>query len=277
MKAMRTDLGEAFGTKKAKKAIRSEAENAVLGQNSEKLNRGEQVMMGSIKDAARGMATREELQALIDDARPVPRANLEADEIQDVYRPADMIGYEVLNAIPVLDWQEKVQSSDEVLVSSRYVANRIVRVASNEDAVQRLKVMRYLLFVLIFWGTARQGKERGTWSVGKRDQLREAMSPAPEMVIENIRRRFSDQGVMRKTHRDLLMTHCCAFASIIDNFEVNMMDLREDLKLEQKELNQYFMEIGARIKQSKSGDKISHIAKLELPLQFPKIRQIRRK
>jgi DNA-directed RNA polymerase I subunit RPA49 len=176
-----------------------------------------------------------------------------------------------------MDWQEKVQKHEDVLVPSRFVANRIVRVAGSED-VQRLKLLRYLLWVLIFWSTTRQGRERGTRSISRREKLREDLAPAPEVVIENIRRKFSDSGVMRKTHVDLLMTHCCVFASIIDNFDVNTYDLREDLKLEQKQLNQYFMEIGARTRQSKAGDKVNHFAKLALPLQFPKMRQaIRRR
>ncbi|KAK0621193.1 RNA polymerase I associated factor, A49-like protein [Bombardia bombarda] len=277
MRDMKNDLGETFGTKKAKKAIKSVTENAITAAKGvDKLGKGDLALMDTIQDSAKDMATREELQAAVDSARPVPRCNPDADEIQDVYVPAEIIGTEVLNAIPVMDWQEMTQTSEPVLVPSRYVANRVNRVAGNEDAVQRLKVLRYLLWVLIFWATTTQGKQRGTFSIGKRDKLREVMHPAPEVVIENIRRKFSDNGVMRKTDVDLLMTHCCAFASIIDNFEVNTFDLREDLKLEQKQLNQYFMEIGARIKQSKSGDKVEHFAKLTLPLQFPKIRQARR-
>ena len=241
------------------------------------MGQGDLALMDSIKSTTKDMATREDLQAVIDQARPVPRGNYDAEEIQDVYIPAEIIGSEVLNAIPVMDWQDKVKAQEAINVPSRFVANRINRVAHNENAVQRLKVMRYLLFVLIFWATTRQGRERGTRMIGKRDQLRELLTPAPELVIESIRRRFSDSGVMRKTHVDLLMTHCCVFACIIDNFEVNTLDLREDLKLEQKQLSQYFMEVGARMTQVKKGDKIDHIAKLALPLQFPKMRQVRQR
>ncbi|KAK3357584.1 A49-like RNA polymerase I associated factor-domain-containing protein [Lasiosphaeria hispida] len=273
---MRTDLGETFGTKKARKAIKSKVENAITsGKRADNMGSGDLAIMDSIKTATQNMATQEELQAVIDGARPVPRGHYDAEEIQDVYIPAEIIGAEVLNAIPVMDWQEKVEAQQAVEVPSRFVANRINRLAHNEGAVERLRVARYLLFVLILWATARQGKERGTKMIGKRDQLRELMAPAPEMVIENIRRKFSDNGVMRKTHVDLLITHCCVFASIIDNFEVNTFDLREDLKMEQKQLSQYFMEVGARMKQAKNGDKVDHFAKLALPLVFPKTRKIR--
>lgn len=270
---MRMQLGEAFGTKKSKKAIQAVAEDAMLAARfAGKLGDEDRALVHTIKDSSHHMATREELQAAMDSARPIPRGNYDADEIQDVYDPAEIIGAEVLNAIPIMDWQEKVRNQEPVEVASRFVANRINRVASNEDAAQRLKLMRYLLWVLIFWFNTSPARERGTLNVGKRDKLREVLAPAPEVVIENIRRKFSDNGMMRKQHVDLLMTHCCVFASIIDNFEVNTLDLREDLKLEQKQLNQYFLEIGARMKKSKAGDNINHIAKLALPLQFPKMR-----
>ena len=271
---MRMELGETFGTKKSKKALQAVAENAMLAEKSRgKLGEDDRALVDTIKTSSQHMATREELQAALDMARPVPRGNFDATDIQDVYVPAEIIGAEVLNAIPVLDWQEKVNQLEAVEVPARFVANRIVRVAGNEDGVHRLKLLRYLLWVIIFWTTTKQGRERGTRSIARRDDLREALAPAPEMVIENIRRKFSDSGVMRKAHIDLLMTHCCVFASIIDNFEVNTLDLREDLKLEQKQLSQYFVEIGARMKQSKAGDKVNHIAKLAIPLQFPKMRQ----
>jgi DNA-directed RNA polymerase I subunit RPA49 len=275
---MRTELGEAFGTKKAKKAIRAVTENAITATGAAgKMANGDLALMDSIKGTTENMATRGQLEAMVEQARPVPRGNYDAEEIQNVYIPAQIIGAEVLNSIPVMDWQDKVKAQEAISVPSRFVANRISRVAHNENAVERLRVMRYLLLVITFWATTRQGKERGTRNIGKRDQLKIAMAGVPEMVVENIRRKFSDNGVMRKTQVDLLMTHCCVFASIIDNFEVNTLDLREDLKLEQKQLAQYFMEVGARMTQTKKGDKVDHIAKLALPLQFPKVRQARQR
>ncbi|KAL2271781.1 hypothetical protein VTJ83DRAFT_1152 [Remersonia thermophila] len=269
------ELGEAFGTRKAKQALRAVAEDRMLADHSRgKLKADDVALVGTIRDASQHMATREELQARVDAARPVPRGNFDADEIQDVYVPSQIIGAEVLNAVPVMDWQDKVKKNQPIEVPARFVAHRIVRVAGNtsEDGVQRLKLLRYLLWVIIFYNTTGRGRDRGTKAVAKRDVLREALAPAPEVVVENIRRKFSDGGVMRKEHVDLLMTHLCVFASIIDNFEVDTHDLREDMKLEQKQMNQYFLEIGARIKTAKAGDQVKHIAKLALPLQFPKMR-----
>jgi DNA-directed RNA polymerase I subunit RPA49 len=40
---------------------------------------------------------------------------------------------------------------------------------------------------------------------------------------------------MTRWHTDNLMTHICAAALIVDNFEVDVNDLRNDLKVENKE------------------------------------------
>jgi hypothetical protein len=40
---------------------------------------------------------------------------------------------------------------------------------------------------------------------------------------------------MTRWHIDNLMTHVCAAALLVDNFEVDVNDLRDDLKLENKE------------------------------------------
>lgn len=267
----RTALGEEFGTRKAKKALKSVADNAIMA-STDNLGQAENTMLQNVKEVFAKSATKEELQAAVDQVRPVPKGNYNAEHIQDVYIPREIIGSEILNAVPVMDWQEAVRNNEAVNVPSRFVAHRIARVAANKEDKERLQVLRYLLWVIILWVTTGKGRERGTKTIAKRDKLRELLSPAPEVVIENIRRKFSDNGVMRKEHMELLMTHCCVFASIIDNFEVNMNDLREDLKLEQKQLAQYFMEVGAQVKQSKAGGVMKHIAKLQLPLVFPKIR-----
>ncbi|KAB5570666.1 RNA polymerase I associated factor, A49-like protein [Coniochaeta sp. 2T2.1] len=282
--AAKDALGQAFGTKKAKKAIASKTENAIdQGRTSAdgkpaKLGAADLALMDSIKGSTANMATREELQAAVDQARPVPKGHYDADDVEDVYNPKEIIGAEVLNAIPVLDWQEATRKGEPIEVVSRFVANRVSRVAaSGENAALRLKILRYYLWLVVFFNSTRMGKERGTKSIAQRDKLRDAMAPAPEVVIENIRRKFSDNGVMRKLHQDLLFTHCCVFASIIDSFDVDTYDIKEDLKLEQKQINQYFQEIGARTRQSKKGDAVINFAKLSIPLIFPKLRAHRQR
>jgi DNA-directed RNA polymerase I subunit RPA49 len=270
---LKTDLGESFGTKKAKKALKSIAENTISRSGPGKLTQGDSALLDVVKETTASMLSPEEMQAVVDKMRPIPQGDFDADIIQEVYKPEVIIGGEVLSTIPIMDWQEKAKNNEEIQVISRFVANRINRLAANHDPVLKLRLLRYFLFVLTFWKATTKGRGRGTRSVPKRDKLRKAMEPAPEVVIENIRRKFSEGGEMRKYHIDLLTTHLCVFSCLIDNFESDTLDLREDLGLEQRELNKYFSEVGAAIHISKRAGNSHHIAKLALPLKFPKPQQ----
>src|SRR5687768_8405996 len=115
-------------------------------------------MLDSVGQITSTMASREELQAVVDEARPVPIPNLEATEIQDVYDPKRIIGADILKLVPIREWQEKVQHKEGIQVASRFVAARVNRVAGNEDAVDRLRVLRYLSFVIIFYLHSKPGK-----------------------------------------------------------------------------------------------------------------------
>ncbi|ERS96418.1 hypothetical protein HMPREF1624_07328 [Sporothrix schenckii ATCC 58251] len=275
---LKNDLGQTFGTKKAKKAIQSVAENAIGSRRrnadgswiTEELSAGDRVLMQDMANFTSTMATRDELQAVVDKAKPVPRGNYEAEEIQDVYVPSQIVGADVLASIPVRDWQQLAKNGEAIDVFSRFVAQRVATVAARDDALDHLRLLRYMYWIILYIQAARPGKERGTKRQLPRDKLKEMMDGAPDTIIQHIRQRFSDNGTIRKFHNDLLMTHCCVFACILDNYEVDTLDLREDLKVEQKQMSQYFSEIGARIKPAKEGDKTKIIAKLKLPLQFPR-------
>src|SRR3569833_3445973 len=222
------------------------------------------------------MSTKKELQAAIDQAKPVPKGNYEAERIQDVYSPEEIIGAEIQNTKPVHNWQQDTMAGKNIQLASRYVARRINIIAAHEEGLRRLRVLRYLYWLIMCWRGAGQCKERGTKRLPPKERLKRDLESAPDTVVDSLRRRFSDQGVMRKFHMDLLMTHCCVFASILDGFEVNMADLAEDLKLEQKQMAQYFSKKKTQKKTKKAQDRTEHIARLALPLQIPQTRQRRR-
>lgn len=281
MMELKTDLGQTFGTKKARKVINERVLNAISpqkkpGDKPTEIDDASRAMLHSVGKVASDMATREQLQAVVDDAKPLPPVNADADEIQDVYDPETVIGADILNMVPIREWQEKVRHKEGVQTVSKFVATRVNSIASNTAAEQRLRVLRYFAFVVTFYLHTKPGRQKGTRSLPSRDKLREALAPAPEAVVENIRRKFSEAGEMRKYHIDLLTTHLCAFACIIDNFEVDTQDLRTDLRIDDKTMNQYFREIGARVKpvSKKAEGIVTSIARLTLPLDFPKQRHI---
>lgn len=106
---------------------------------------------------------------------------------------------------------------------------------------------------------------------------------------------------MPRWNIDNLITHICAAALIVDGFEVDVADLRTDLKLDNREcvyqflphsghllilfprIKQYFSELGCRVDPPSEAERVklkltkaeaaSHwLAKLKLPLKFPKLR-----
>ncbi|KAI1417751.1 RNA polymerase I associated factor, A49-like protein [Hypoxylon sp. FL1857] len=285
MMELRNNLGEAFGTKKAKKALAAITENAIAPEkatsdadgNPQKLNSASQALMESINDVTMGMASKEDLQAQADAAKPVPPYNPDAQEIQDVYTPESLIGGEILNAIPIKDWQEQVKKGANKAIPSAFVASRLVSIAEGPNPVHRLRTLRYLDFLIRFMKSTRPGKERGTKRIPPRDKLRELLQPAPEPVVENIRRKFSNNGEMRKFHVDLMNTYCCALAAILSNYNFDTSKIRFDLGLDEKQFGQYFREIGGKVKNTKGADKGTHVqvAVLALPLEFPKVAMYR--
>ncbi|KAG5981246.1 hypothetical protein E4U55_003139 [Claviceps digitariae] len=274
----RVDLGQTFGTKKAKKAIHDKALNAIApqrkpGEAPAGINWAGKAVLQSVGEITTQMSTKEELQSAVDEAKPVPKANLDAEDIYDVYDPDSIIGANILNLVPIREWQERARHSEGIRTTSRFVAARVNAIATNNDAITRLRVLRYFNFVLTFYLNTKPGKQRGTRQIPPRDKLRELLAPAPEAVVENIRRKFSDAGVVRKFHIDLLMAHCCVYACIVDNFEVDTQNLRDDLRLDQKSINNYFREIGGRVKvvnRKAEGGHTIYLGRLTLPLDFPK-------
>ncbi|KAI6778820.1 RNA polymerase I associated factor [Emericellopsis cladophorae] len=276
----RTELGQTFGTRKAKKALADVTLNAIgpvrrdADEPVKPMDAASKAMLTSVGSITSTMASKEQLQAVVDEAKPVPKANLDATDILDVYDPNVIIGRDILNQVPIREWQEKAQHKESIQAPSRFVVSRVAPIAINADATLRLRVLRYLCFVLIFYMSTKPGRERGTRSIPPRDKLREALDPAPEAVVESIRRKFSDAGTMRKFHMDLLMTHCCVFSCIVDNFESDTQALRDDLRLDQKTINGYFHEIGGRVKPVKTEHGTAQIGRLALPLDFPKQRHL---
>src|SRR5690606_2791087 len=103
-----------------------------------KLSAATTATLDAIGEASADMATREELQVALDAMRPIPKPNLDATEIQDVYDPLDIIGPEILNTIRVTDWQEACANGEGVQLPSKYVASRLNAVARGPNATSRL-------------------------------------------------------------------------------------------------------------------------------------------
>lgn len=287
MRDRRNDLGQIFGTKKARKAIASVTENAISpdkalrqlanGQMS-KLDGAAAAIIAGMADATKGMATKDDLAKAVDDAKPRPKANLEATEIADVYTIDELIGNDTLKLIPVLQWQDSMKKKKEITCTSSYVARRLGK--TRHDNIEKLKILRYMLLLIDVYNNAPGIRGMKRWP--SPSTLKGAVGNVPEAVLEGVKRKFADGGFISKYKSDLIITHLCAMACLVDNYEVDCWDLKEDLKLEMKPMAQYFNEIGAKIVAigeaerkklglTKAQGSQRKVAKLKLPLEFPKV------
>lgn len=287
MRELRNTLGQTFGTKKAKKAIASFTENAIspeksarllLNGKAPKLDSAAKAMFTTISASTAGMATREELAAVADAAKPRPRPNVAAEDVRDVYTAESLIGDGMMAHIPVLEWTTTLNAKKEIVTKSRFVSNRVAKVGMN---VEKLKILRYMLLALDVLRASKAARGKG-FMLPRRDELKTVVGDMPESVLENFKRKFSEAGMIDKFKYDLLATHLCAMACLVDNYEVDTWDLKEDLALETKQIQQYFMEIGAKVSAFPEGErkrlgidkaaaKQRRIARLKLPLEFPKV------
>ncbi|SPO03006.1 related to DNA-directed RNA polymerase A (I) chain [Cephalotrichum gorgonifer] len=279
---MATELGRLFGTKRAKKAIVEKERNeiAMPATNADgspvKMNRAEAATLDVIGEAGAGMATREELQATIDATKPVPKANLEAEDIHDVYDPMEIIGPSVLNNIPVKDWQDAVENNTELNLNSHYVARLVMPVGHGPNSMARLRLLRYIHYLIQYYTLAT--RKRSSRRAMRKKEFEEATGASSQMSA-HLQNKYTNRGEINSYFDAMIITHILALASIIDSFEFDITRLRMDLRIDQEKFSQHFQEIGGRVVQAKeqATGKVVQVARLTLPLRFPKQRTIRRR
>lgn len=285
MMEMRNELGETFGTKKARKAIASIAENAIAKESVTsstngtpiRLKSSSQALMNQIGETTENFATLDELQAAVDQGKMLPPGNFDADDIHDVYKPAELIGADIMKAIRVKDWQDAVKKNQPVSMRFQFIINRMLPVVNGPNPVQRLQMLRYLAFLLQVHHAKKPGKERGAYTLPKRDKLNEQLN-TDTIIVDSIIRKFSERGTMRKKHTELLIMYCCVLGAILANYDFETAQLRNDLGLDEKDFAKYFNEIGGKIRISTGKEKgRMQRGVLSLPLEFPKTRTFRRR
>ncbi|KAI9661907.1 MAG: DNA-directed RNA polymerase I subunit rpa49 [Bathelium mastoideum] len=291
LSAQRQELGLEFGSKRAKKVISANAQNAIAPTQGaaadEKLDALGSALLTDAAAATKDQPNQEAMQAQQDAGKPRPKANLQAQKPADVYTVENLIGGNVMKALGVGEWIDHADQGVAVHTSSRFVANRIRTLATGtRKDVQKLKVLKYLATLLDFHGSLKSGS-RGTKALPKNSELKERLKTS-EIVLNHIVQSFTESGNVGKWGADYLYAHICALALIVDNFEVIMGDLQLDLKLDENALVQHFRELGCQVrapnvaekshmKSSKAAGGGVKVAVLKLPLDFPVQRPKRRR
>jgi DNA-directed RNA polymerase I subunit RPA49 len=199
---LRQSLGMEFGTKRAKKAIQSQAENAVLsgGKGKDASNPKEDAInkafLDSIAVSAAAMPSREAMVAAIADSIPRPKANLEATIPDEVYPLEVLIGNDTLQLVQVDDWLELFAKKKDIKTRSRYVSSRLRAVLGSKDKT-KIKALRFVLVLIEFWNLLNKSFGRSK-RVPKFKDLQEGIS-ADGTLINNIRTRFTTNRYVSKS------------------------------------------------------------------------------
>ena len=288
----REELGREFGTKKAKKAIADKTVNAIVGRDNTASKGKKDDVQSAILDSiapstAATLQQQQEAAEIAFASKPIPKPNLAAESVEDVYTLNSLIPPQDLRLVPIKEWQEKIPLDPKLPVAHRFSAGRVRGIVERED-VLRLKALSYLHLLLDFHDALQTGGKDGK-KVPKKETLASKLSPYPQQLIDSVRVRFSDSAnALPKWHLQNLYTHICALSLYVDGWVTHTTDLKDDLKLEQKEMQQYYRELGCKVgpptekeqqqfKIKKAEASVRRIAKLKLPLEFPKARAGRRK
>ena len=222
------------------------------------------------------------MQADIDEAKPCPRPHLDAEAPAEVYPVEELVGgVNVLQAMGVKDWIDKVKAGQDVQTKSIFVARRLKATVERGD-VKKLKTIRYLLLLVEWYKSLKPGSKQGQ-RIPKLEEVPDLVAGWGSDIVNGIARRFADGSLVNKWYHDNLITHILALTLVLDNFVTDSHDIREDLKLETKNISKYYAELGCTVAlpteaerlvlNPKKTESITHrLAKLRLPLVFPKMR-----
>ncbi|KAL8691112.1 MAG: hypothetical protein Q9218_003586 [Villophora microphyllina] len=287
----KSSLGLGFGSKKSQRAIQSFTKNAITpskhgrtspGSSQVTLDPVASAIVSSMATATSSMLSREDLQAAADESKPRPKPNLTTETLADVYPIEQLVGPGILRQMTVKEWQDAAESGEDILTKSRFVSHRILNIISSGD-VRRIKTLKYLLLLLEWHGALVPAGKSGR-QVPEYEKLRDKLGSWGSELVRQVSERFAEGGkVVNRWHLDNLITHICALVITIDNFTSDVYDIKEDLRLENKDIRKYFKEIGARVGNPTEPERIKmkiskvevaghQLAKLRLPLEFPKIR-----
>lgn len=282
---MRNALGEAFGTKKAKKAIVDLERNRI---DSDKLVDSAIDIVDSVKTASKDLPTREQLQETVSSERPTPLANVNATDVEQIYP--------VHNIIPKNEWAfirvgaiMKEQDAEKRLeyfphTKFLYIAKKLPSL-TQANQMQKLQLLYYLSLLVGIYDNRR---------VNNKVKLIERLNAAPDGLLDGILARFSisrpgqfgkskDKSFFIDPQReDKLLCYILAIIMHLDNFIVEVAPLAQQLNLKPSKLVSLFKILGATVKGAtvaqaeafgipKSSAATYKIATLKVPFKLPEM------
>ncbi|KAI9091294.1 RNA polymerase I associated factor, A49-like protein [Phlyctochytrium arcticum] len=268
----RNTLGEAFGTRKRRQAIKALEKNEV---DVAGLAEVEDAIKETIDEKSMGLPTREEVMKEAQNDRSIPPYNMNATSPSEVYNPDDLISPLDLNALNIKELvkarnTETVQKLIKPITTSKWITERICQVLKAKNDTVTIRRLVYLAYLMKFHNLKINDLNS--------DNLSARLGGVPQVICESLILKFTeyqeDEG--RKRYRmtpkltDLLRAYILAICLTVDGFKVNSTEIARDLKIPAKQMHDIARELGCRFQTyTTDDDKTKKIMGLSVPLSFP--------
>lgn len=296
MAQQREELGREFGTKKAKKVIDARTVNAISRDVPVKDGVQNAILDSMAGSALPTLSEQDQLADLLA-SKPIPKPNLTPSTVEDVYPFDVLIPPRDARLIAIKDWQDNARNEVAMQFSHRFPAFRVGALGRTDD-VLRLKALRYLDLLLRFHDILQNAGKAGK-KVPKKEVLQTKLSDWPDQLVDSVRRRFANEvNELPKWHMDNLYTHMCALSLFVDGWTTDTTHLKDDLRMDNKEIVAYFRELGCKLAGPTEEEKknlnawfatgihqpmtkgvaaVTRVAKLRIPPDYPKARMARKR
>ncbi|KAH6569679.1 hypothetical protein BASA50_002125 [Batrachochytrium salamandrivorans] len=268
----RNQLGEAFGTKKRKKAIRALEQNKVdvVG-----LHDVASAITDKIQETSALLPTKAVIDATMLADRDIPPCNVDASMPSEVYKLSDVAPSVVLDAINVKQlWKARleadIQQSIQEFRMTNWVTERLMLTVQEQKEKSRAKMLIYLSMLIRFYGA----------KAGELNKNPTSLFGNFPIIGEHVLSQFSEwqedgSGKRRLCVslklKDKLLAYILVLCLHLNNFTINTAQIAYDLSISIGKIVSICKELGCRIEtvrpagSGKSGEK--H-AVLSLPLTF---------
>ncbi|CAL9738591.1 DNA-directed RNA polymerase I subunit Rpa49p [Monosporozyma servazzii] len=284
---LRNALGEAFGTKKAKKAISDLERNRV---DSDKLADVAVDIVDTVRSASKGLPSRKEMEATVANDRPTPVANLDATDVEQIYPIENIIPYRELQFIRVngilkeKDIEKKLEFFPYIPTNTKYITKKLA-IFKEPSQIGKLQLLYYLTLLLGFYENRR---------CSRKDKLMENLNSPPETLVDGMLQRFTvaRQGTFGRSkdrsffvdphNEDKLLCFILVIMLHLDNFIVEISPVAQDIGIKPSKITSLFRIIGCVVKNATVAqaeafgiDKASiatyKIATLKVPFKLPEM------
>ncbi|KAH9966192.1 Rpa49 subunit specific to nuclear RNA polymerase I [Lactifluus volemus] len=286
----RNVLGEAFGTKKAKAAIRAHERNKVDVSAMESVA---SVLQDRIDEGTENLPTQEKMEESANAARLIPAYNADAERPEDIY-PLHHI-------IPEPEWAtldgllHKLKNATDDYSRARLLPNarsdwlrqNLMLAYSVPKPKSKVAFQDVIYASVMFTFRGIAGR-----NVPDRTVLLERLAPAPEIVVDGLLSRFTEtprgsaKPQMTSENETSLLTHLLALCLKVDDYATDTSLIATDLKMSPPRVNTLFKSLGCTIgkltpqelKRLGLPDSVGQEKRaiLRVPLTFPKPKQKKR-